>query len=201
MGKYEIGQEISVSMLLKITGMDIRPNGSVSYHTNYGMTFPESIIEQTERQKTTPPEAAQNKPTPEPIKLYCVKDFMPGTYATKGKIYEMQKMFVDNRIKFDNGRIERWSSVEGICFDGENVFGKYLVPLVSRPAKMLETIYFPDGYHKGEIHRVKAFYDEAKGFIKLDYTFEYMPEDYLVLDGYQPEPERCKCCGQVIGEA
>ena len=66
------------------------------------------------------------EPEQEPIKLYCVKDYMPGELLTKNKIYDVL-----------GGNIT-------LCFGAD-----------------------------------------GKGVV--------LPKDYLVLDGYQPEPEYLNC--------
>jgi len=69
------------------------------------------------------------EPTPESMKLYCVKDYKPGEWCTKGKIYEMD---AKGLITFDDG----WR-------DDISCFEDTLIPLVHRPAKVGEWV-IPD---------------------------------------------------------
>jgi hypothetical protein len=82
---------------------------------------------------------------------------------------------------------------------------KYLVPLVKRPAKVGEWVYIDDAqktnnaYKNGDIYKVKYTKYDGVYFYTGDitnlntYSNESMSyankHEYLVLDGYKPEPE------------
>lgn len=150
-----------------------------------------------ETAKTEP--AKEDKP--ETIKLYCVKD-SGFEICTKGKIYTLE-----------NGSIQ-W---DGFKEDGNYAdFNDYkrggpstaacLFPLVSRKAKIGETVYMlrDDCFginKKGTITKCVGddyVYDKTGKYTNPGISVQPQSEHYLVIDGYQPEPERCKCCGQVI---
>ena len=53
----------------------------------FGAKFPlKQVLGKTEYKPFEDKKAA--KPKPEPMKLYCVEDYEPGNYLTKGKVYE-----------------------------------------------------------------------------------------------------------------
>lgn len=122
----------------------------------------------------------------EPVKLYCIKDYAPGAWTTKGKIYEKQ---ADGRIRFDDGYC-----AEPMPFGSA---AKSLVPLVKRPAKVGEWVYITSddgcapGIKIGNIYQVKATAIRAGWVRVLSESFGAVRNDeYLVLDGYQPEPKQ-----------
>ena len=140
----------------------------------------------------------ESKPDPEPVKLYCVRD--ESDYLTKGKVYE----FDGHQLNYDNGHqcwhfdnYEAWKK-------GDSCLAACLVPLVSRPAKVGEWVYVhhtkePDeGYKQGDVFQVKQLSNVNDSVIRK--PFWVADCEYLVLDGYHPEPETCKCCGQVISK-
>lgn len=132
----------------------------------------------------------------EPIKLYCVKDFKPGEFLTKGKVYEIAHDGA--KITYDDG----WAAsliIASDNFRGEKIVPNYLVPLVKRPAKVGESFLI---VAKNELHIPQVeignifvaakkgahfggkYVDTANGNRFYDQKLEY-----LVLDGYHPEPE------------
>lgn len=126
------------------------------------------------------------EPKQEPVKLYCTKDYKPGEWVTKGKIYEVD---VDGRIKFDDGY--------STSFDGmpkPNSITDPLVPLVKREAQAGEWIYAvhkdeSDHYEIGQIMQVsRRFYFDG-GVCADGEKYQFYDGEYLVLDGYIPEPE------------
>ena len=145
----------------------------------------------------------QDKPTEdkqEPIKLYCVKDHNPGEFLTKGKVYEIAHDGAN--ITYDDG----WTTYLAITSDefrGEKIVPNYLVPLVSRPAKVGEWVLLDrdDCLHKnkkGDIAKVVSAPSNTTTFCFIsDPTLEYsggicvhFESNYsYVLDGYKPTPE------------
>ena len=147
------------------------------------------------------------------VKLYCVKDYKPGEWLTKGKVYDVS----NNIITYDDG----WDTVWFLhnTVNEKPVLGHYCFPLVARPAKVGEWVYVISGgtcgCSVGNIYEAIALHKQDYGvYVKTkkqgecactqadrpittpaDYLFHV---DYLVLDNYQPEPETCKCCGRVI---
>mgnify|MGYP000900377547 CR=1 FL=1 len=139
----------------------------------------------------------ESKPDPEPVKLYCVRD--ESDYLTKGKVYE----FDGHQLNYDNGHqcwhfdnYEAWKK-------GDSCLAACLVPLVSRPAKVGDWVYFVQNWGgplaEGSVHRVAGDHYGTLSFVGNAASCS-VPDAYLVLDGYCPEPETCKCCGQVINK-
>lgn len=138
------------------------------------------------------PHPAQEEPAQpkaEPIKLYCVKEYKPGEWLTKGKVYEV----VDGKVTTDSGYVTTYNNdwLGGIRFQ------EYFIPLVSRPAKVGEWVLMTDqafgftGHHKGEIFKVveTAGSDDVRIDLPKQHGVICMKCEYLVLDGYSPEPE------------
>lgn len=143
----------------------------------------------------------EDKPVekPEPVNLYCIKsrNFFDGSVrqVTRGKVYEID---TDGYIVLDDGEkygMDRpYKSFADFAARNPST-ASCLIPLISRPARVGEWVYFVDymggGLLPGTIHRCTQ--ENKFGIYACS-----NPEKYLVIDGYQPEPERCKCCGQVI---
>ena len=131
----------------------------------------------------------------EPIKLYCVKDFASGIFLTRGKVYE----FVPGKgITYDDGRCggDSYGGDLTQYTRGNPSLSDCLVPLVSRPAKVGEWVYIvDDGFWPNHdlLHKLAKCVGLSGGDSTL--RFDYgdrryaSPRRYLVLDGYQPEPE------------
>lgn len=145
----------------------------------------------------------------EPIKLYCIKDFNGGSYRlTNGRTYEI----IDKRMVYDGGvrgnfDHESWESYKKQHFD----FAACLFPLVQRPAKVGEWVLYggkphevvaldrtgdPMCYVRTETDRSSKTYPD-RNIDGIPCAF-LSNSEFLVLDGYQPEPECCKCCGQPL---
>lgn len=144
------------------------------------------------------------EPEQEPIKLYCTEDWAGGSIK-KGKVYE----FDGHRVNYDGlecvraGDFEDWKR-------RDPGFSERLVPLVSRPAKVGEWVYITEGKAKGVIgevldidhagvplvrHRdVWGMFADQNGMELTRFSIS----QYLVLDGYHPKPECCRCCGQPL---
>ena len=159
--------------------------------TAFGRVFPR--IAQSEPKTTQP---AEDNPKQEPIKLYCyrnktdvgVHDY--SKYLTVGKIYE----FDGHRVNYENLACGFFKDFADWKFNDFG-FASCLVPLVSRPAKVGEWVYvvgasdaWRDGYEIGDIIKVKSLSVDCPGVIHR--PFHICGREYLVLDGYAPEPEK-----------
>lgn len=142
------------------------------------------------------------EPEQEPVKLYCVKEHAPGSWLTKGKVYDVS----DGRITYDDGWSTRFVGNSNRLEDASGrsaypVLGHYCLPLVKRPAKVGEWVLpaagsfsFLDGTTP---FQVKTLYS-SPGVVgiyvpwRIDLGDGYWAlnlSQYLVLDGYQPESE------------
>lgn len=141
------------------------------------------------------------EPKREPVVLYCVKSW--SGLCQKDKVYAAS---ADGHLIFDNGQRS--------CFEVNHERFKHewkdqLIECVKRPAKVGEWVlvtnastYIENKYKNGDIVQVKVGKDGAVRFGDCGTWSSMGLSEYLVLDGYQPEPEKCKCCGQIItGEA
>lgn len=123
----------------------------------------------------------------EPVKLYCVKDYKPGEWFTKGKIYESSP---NGSFTWDDGYssefIRNAHFFNGVCE------GDCLVPLVRRPAKVGEWVYVLDrGTSRYEEKRIYKVFDTGGNscvWFAKDYKGNIPKENYLVLDGYTGDP-------------
>lgn len=155
-----------------------------------------------ERLMGKPGEPDGEKPQPEPIKLYCAKGYKPGVFLTKDKVYEIDDK---GNLVYDDGYKENWKSkpeyLTGTCPHSE-----FLIPLIKRPAKVGEWVYAAsdpmaryDEFKKGDILRVVKYgygttkddgaRSDCRAYYKAEQRKYLSPDEYLVLDGYQPEPE------------
>lgn len=124
---------------------------------------------------------------PEPIKLYCVESWMPGSWITKGKIYEIKS---NGRIRFDDGYFPTWKSLAKPSMQTKSLF-----PLVRRPAKVGEWVYVTGGagkhaYTTNRIYKVFRVCDDFgehpnSVFFDDDGRGCVNPSEYFVLDGYR----------------
>lgn len=138
---------------------------------------------------------------PEPVKLYCVKSWMPGSWITEGKIYEIRS---DGCIRFDDGYSPAWESLAKPSMQTNSLF-----PLVRRPAKVGEWVYVKHAYDWQErnfgikpgkiykVHKVLQSRNESRNEcdVRLEVNGEKSSvcvnteENYLVLDGYKGDAE------------
>lgn len=128
----------------------------------------------------------------EPVKLYCIKSYDPGSAFTKGKIYTIGE---DGHVEqYDNGNrgIHCVKSLSGLCEEWDGLDG-CLVPLVRRPAKVGEWVYIAEdysGHHckPGYIYRVNFKADNDGVYFKQDGTGYVKQSKYFVLSGYTGDP-------------
>lgn len=131
----------------------------------------------------------------EPSKLYCVKDYEPGIWLTKGKVYTCNPS--DNyAIQYDVNTVRHghWDKrkIGGIPLTD------LLVPLVRRPAKVGEWVYIDNArvddmshvygdVHSGDIFKVRRV-DGSTRPVRVNYNTWLWEDEYLVLDGYTGDP-------------
>ena len=125
----------------------------------------------------------------EPVKLFCVQSWMPGSWITKGKIYEIGS---NGHIRFDDGYSPTWESLAKPSMQTKSLF-----PLVRRPAKVGEWVLITKAcgcstelYRNGEVHKVTG--QRVKGeSVELDCGGKAaaFATEYLVLDGYTGDSE------------
>lgn len=153
-----------------------------------------------------------------PIKLYCIKDYEPGEWLTKGKIYELFGNLDCGEITFDDGYEDETFHYSHNPFDMET--SNLLVPLVSRHAEDDEWVYVNeaqfaghDSYVNGDVMRVIKVQDNGQPGIyvqtasgkthpccKEEGTAFLYHSEYLVLDGYKPETEGEKKMKYSVGD-
>ena len=140
----------------------------------------------------------QSEPKQEPVKLYCVKEFhqFGERELIKGKVYEFDGHRVNYEVTecFYAKDFESWKR-------GDPSFSSCLVPLVSRPAKVGEWVYVNhavcgsgQSYKNGDIFEVTGTnaFGESDVFVKGVKSSFIDRAEYLVLDGYKPEPEKAE---------
>lgn len=131
------------------------------------------------------------EPKQEPVKLYCVKDYIPGVWVTKGNVYEIDKC---GKIRFDDGYSTSFEDMPK-----PNSITDPLFPLVSRPAKVGEWVVATSIDGAGAVVVVNGIYKAirvcASGICENWVTIgagTLRYDQYLVLDGYTPEPEKAE---------
>lgn len=173
----------------------VRVNGSGGY-------FPPAMVTgyiKTTSEPFTAPAPKEDKP--EPIKLYCVKDY--SNYLKRGKIYEWD----GEKVNYDNIEPATLKSLEDWKRGGRS-FAERLFPLVLRHAKVGEWVYITDAhagfsddgsrlYKDGDIRQMASdnYVSTPKWGNRKDFLID--PREYLVLDGYDgryEEPEKPKYC-------
>jgi len=126
----------------------------------------------------------------EPVKLYCVKDFR--NELIKGKVYEFDghQVNYEHTNCFHAKDFDAWKS-------GDPGYSACLVPLVKRPAKVGEWVLSTKGTcctEKGKIYSVLEspwrLKDDSIRVMEHGAGGVLQSCDYLVLDGYSPEPEK-----------
>lgn len=147
----------------------------------------------------------QNEPKQEPVKLYCVGDYAPGNCLTKGKVYEY---IPGNRFPYDNGQSGCSEKDYATWARFNPIASSHLIPLVSRPAQVGEWVYlvkepcvnqkgdsypYACDFHKGDIVKITHFGSMPSVRAKCDGNMSgFRENEYLVLDGYKPEPEKAE---------
>ena len=145
-------------------------------------------------------EKPEGKPTEDtPVKLYCVKDWEAGKWLAKGKVYGTDE---HGRFVYEDG-----STTENAFANAQDVMrsaiGRFLVPLVKRPAKVGEWVLLDRDdcvgkNKKGDVVKVVSAPPNTTTFCFInDPTLEYssgicvnFESNYsYVLDGYHPAPE------------
>lgn len=194
MSKFKVGDRVTIGGEIKITGIQTAKKGTNVYQTDIGLCLRDGVIDKLTVEK--------KEDKPEPIMLYCVKDYMPGKWLTKGKIYEFtpEKPFSYDGVYLVLGN----SSYEKWCKSNPE-FAACLVPLVKRPAKVGEWVYIEAAeytpktngildYENGDILKVigreerepESWARYAKGCDDQGKERVLVDTEYLVLDGYNP---------------
>jgi len=143
------------------------------------------------------PEGKPTEDKQEPIKLYCVKDLKAGKWLAKGKVYGTDE---HGRFVYEDGSTtaDTFANAKDVM---RSAIGQFLVPLVKRPAKVGEWVYITKSCEerasKGKIYEVAPygmdsclFIKHPKGLRSTDGSANIRDSEYLVLDGYHPEPEK-----------
>lgn len=128
---------------------------------------------------------------PEPVKLYCVKDYRGN--LTRGKIYEVK----DGFMRYDDGSkaFMQWMDIAEDIKESWLFKDGYLVPLVRRPAKVGEWVYIDNAHindnshiygdvHNGAIFKV-SFAGTGSRPVRVNYNTWLWEDEYLVLDGFK----------------
>lgn len=183
-GKTTIARLYEDEKVVKRAEAKCAPGDEFRFETGANLAYDRLM----DRLPATPPKPAE-KPAQEPIKLYCVN--VPGKWCTKGKVY---KVNTDGCVMHDDGYrehnfLEFMKRGGKISYDS-GPWSDYLVPLVKRPAKVGETAYVVDDNGgpvcAGSVWKVTGL---DRGSLVVSENYRISENNYLVLDGYQPEPE------------
>lgn len=198
MAKYSVGNIITLRGDVTITGVQITKQGYPVYSTDGGFAIRESDLMRFDEGVS---EAYETKPQdkPRPIKLYCIQGY--ADFLTRGKVYDLGE---ECEITYDNGFVGGGSDWNTTRILGSQKLSSYFIPLVQRPAKVGEWVYvtkvrlrYIDIVSAGQIYQIQKVY-HANGFgvrgkrPTLSAGDEYWCiglDEYLVLDGYVPEPQ------------
>lgn len=138
-----------------------------------------------------------NESKPEPVKLYCVKDYRGN--LTRGKIYEVK----DGFMRYDDGSkaFMQWMDIAEDIKESWLFEDGYLVPLVQRPAKVWEWVYIVDAdpafcnwyngnYKNGDVLKITSLPPaDRRGAGVMSGKNYVIHSEYLVLDGYHGDSE------------
>lgn len=131
---------------------------------------------------------------PTSTKLYCVKDYEPGEWLTKGNVYELDE---HDYITYDDGYETSYNPDN--YYDGDARCGDHLIPLVDRKAQKDEWIYITEsGDDRAVVGEIYQFVEEGLNSLHIkhpegmrcgDSAANIDPSKYLVLDGYVADYE------------
>lgn len=165
------------------------PSGDQHFHTHKGFLRCSSgrdfsgqeNIKQRVAYEPTP------KAEPEPIKLYCVKDYMPGEFLTKGKVYELKGTLEKGTLIYDDGWKDRFYRHYADHFGKNGPLKDYLVPLVKRQAEPGEWVYvLEDNGGRVEAGTIwQMTHSDTSGHLFCVGGWWVNAGNYLVLDGYK----------------
>lgn len=138
----------------------------------------------------TEPTASKPTEQPDKVMLYCIKDYGDGSSVARGEIFTKDS---SGHICGERGWRSAWPISEMRNLDG------FFIPLVKRPAKVGEWVYVTSTCcnslrtqnSAGNLMLAASVECDGRIFDKDGYTMHYMEDGtgYLVLDGYEPEPE------------
>ena len=165
-----------------------------------GAKFPlRPVVGKLEYQPFENPAVKPTEDKQEPIKLYCVKDWESGNWLAKGKVYGTDE---HGRLVYEDGSTTEntFANVKDVM---RSAIGRFLVPLVARPAKVGEWVLLDrdDCFHRnknGDIAEVIGAPFHTRDFCFInDPTHEYSGGicvifesiSSYVLDGYHAEAE------------
>lgn len=133
----------------------------------------------------------------EPVKLYCVEDKPP--WMRRGRVYKIE----GGKLQWSNRAWTEVNSFEELQ-QKHPTFAACLVPLVKRPAKVGEWVLVVrpccalDRYKENDVLLVAEAHPHTLGnrpHVKVRFgevCASVFDTEYLVLEGYQPEPEQPK---------
>ena len=138
------------------------------------------------------------QPKQEPVKLYCTADGVGVRSIKKGDICE----FLAPHFRLPNGEVfpYEYSDMDEFCRQNPGYSKANFVPLVSRPAEVGEWVYICDAipnhgqtYKNGDVFKITHMHKRFSNNVCNDQQGDWFEdEEYLVLDGYKPEPEKAE---------
>lgn len=200
--KFNIGQRVTYPVTVryeaKIDAIQIGKDGNPRYSVGGRMVLEPELKEVG----VVFEKPAPTLDKPEPVNLYCVKDFINS--LSRGKIYETDE---NGHITYDHGG----KSMCAVSDPGFRSMYELIVPLVKRPAKIGEYIIVaqmnePAKYDRRyDMHDIlKVTQDDSniieqwkrkavsfKNVTHPDRSWEMCVienDNYLVLDGYHGDP-------------
>lgn len=202
-GKTTLARLFDGKTMVKRAEAKCAPSDTFNFNTGANLAFNRLVYgtDYNPQDVAVKAKPAPTKSKPEPVKLYCVESWMPGSWITKGKIYEIKS---NGRIRFDDGYFPTWKSLAKPSMQTKSLF-----PLVRRPAKVGEWVYVKHAYDWQErnfgikpgkiykVHEVLQSRNESGNEcdVRLEVNGEKSSvcvnteENYLVLDGYKGDAE------------
>ena len=189
-GKTTLARLFDGKTMVKRAEAKCAPSDTFNFNTGANLAFNRLVYgtDYNPQDVAVKAKPAPTKSKPEPVKLYCVESWMPGSWITKGKIYEIKS---NGRIRFDDGYFPTWKSLVKPSMQTKSLF-----PLVRRPAKVGEWIIATsDDGHTAKVNVPYAVLRMGES----DSTWAYVgaagsglcirDDQYLVLDGYHGDSE------------
>lgn len=197
-GKTTLARLFDGKTMVKRAEAKCAPSDTFNFNTGANLAFNRLVYgtDYNPQDVAVKAKPAPTKSKPEPVKLYCVESWMPGSWITKGKIYEIKS---NGRIRFDDGYFPTWKSLAKPSMQTKSLF-----PLVRRPAKVGEWVYVTDVSYTtcndrkpGDIFLIDGDNEwpesNGNGFIWGSGLYTHGTGSdgghYLVLDGYHGDSE------------
>lgn len=190
-GKTTLARLFDGKKMVKRAEAKCAPSDTFNFNTGANLAFNRLVYgtDYNPQDVKIKPKTALAESKPEPVKLYCVKDF--NGWLTKGKVYDFS-----GGVNYDHDDYTNRYGNYDIWKRSNPSFAACLVPLVRRPAKVGEWVLPEDKWFSDRKISEKCIYkveniwtDDPRGIIWFDNDNRCaIRGEYFVLDGYHGDP-------------